>query len=105
MTPFTIAAILVGMTLITYGLRVVPMLFTNPHERAQRVLKYVPVAVLSAISVPILVSPQGELALTLSNAYLVGGLAAITTAALSKKILPTIIVGGLVFVVVRFVLF
>ena len=104
MTRLAIILTVLGMALITYGLRVIPMMFTNPHERAQRVLKYVPVAVLSAISVPIILAPEGSLSLTANNAYLVGGVVAIITAALSKKILPTIAVGGVIFALVRFVL-
>jgi branched-subunit amino acid transport protein len=61
-------------------------------------LPYVPVATLTAIVVPEVVMPGGALALSLANARLVAGCAAVAIAAVTRNILVTIAVGfGVLF--------
>src|SRR5690606_41626794 len=61
-------------------------------------LTYVPVAVLTAIVAQIMLMPDGDgLQLTLDNAYLVGGVAAILIAARWRNLLATIAGGMLCF--------
>lgn len=89
-----------GMAAVTFAVRYIPLVITGRidlPERAFRVLRYVPVAVLTAITVPAMLMPTGDLQIGPGNAYLVGGLAAIAAAWWSKKLLPTIVIGMAVF--------
>ena len=88
--------LIVGMMLVTVLVRY-PVLaivgrVTLP-ERAIRALRYVPVAVLSAIIAPELLIRDGSLALSLSNAYLVGGSIALLVAWRWGSLLATILAG------------
>jgi branched-subunit amino acid transport protein len=56
-------------------------------------LPFVPVATLTALVAPELVMPGGAVQLSLSNARLVAGAAAIAVAALTRSVLLTIGVG------------
>ena len=70
-----------------------------------RALTYVPVAVLTAIIVPAMLMPgDGGMQLSWHNAYLVGGLAAIVIAALSRNLLATIFGSMLLFFLWRWLL-
>ena len=66
-----------------------------------RALRFVPVAVLTAISVPAALAPSGTLALSLSNPHLWGSLAAVLVSWRTRNLLATIIVGMVVFALVR----
>jgi len=68
----------------------------------ERALRFVPVAVLTALSVPMLVMPEGEWALSIHNEYLMAGIVAIAVAAWRQNLLLTISVGLLVFFVLRY---
>ncbi len=61
--------------------------------RAIRALRFVPVAVLSAIIAPELLIRDGAPALTLANAYLIGGLVALAVAWRWGNLLATITAG------------
>ncbi len=63
----------------------------------KRGLRFVPVAVLTAIFVPELVMPDGALALAPSNLRLLAGLVAILVAWRTKNVLWTIVIGMAVF--------
>jgi len=64
-----------------------------------RALKYVPPAVLSAIIAPELLRPAGVLDVSLSNARLLAGVAAILVAWRTRSILLTLAVGmGLMWI-------
>lgn len=95
-----------GMLAITLCIRY--SFFAFPHLRfpplARQGLHYVPTAVLTAIVVPGMVMPDGQWALRLDNAYLLGGMAAIAIAALSRHLLATIGGGLLVFFLLRWAL-
>lgn len=105
MSSFEVALVL-GMAIITFGIRY--MLFAVGHRvrfnpLVARALTYVPVAVLSAIVVPVMLMPDGErLQLSLDNDYLVGGIAAIIIAARWRNLLATIAGGILCFFLWRF---
>jgi branched-subunit amino acid transport protein len=93
-----------GMALITFLLRY--SLFALPDLRfpplVRQSLHYVPTAVLTAIVVPGMLLPDGEhWALHWHNNYLLGGLATIIIAALSRNLLATIGGGLLAFLVLR----
>jgi branched-subunit amino acid transport protein len=99
--------LILGMALVTFGVRY-PMLafigrLTLP-DRLVRALRYVPVAVLTAISAPAMFMPQGTLALSLNNAYLLAGIASTVIAWRTKNLLLTILVGMGLFLALKIVI-
>lgn len=85
-----------GMALVTFGVRY-PMLAIVGRlqlpDMALRALRYVPLAVLTAIIVPSILMPEGMLDFRLENTYLVGGVIAALVAWRTKNLLLTIIIG------------
>ena len=100
MTPSEFAVI-AAMALITFAIRY--SFFALPADRkfpawVGRVLAYVPVAVLTAIVVPMVLIPDGRtLALDWRNAWLVGALASGFIAWRYNRLLLAIVVGFAVF--------
>lgn len=88
--------LIIGMMLVTFLVRY-PVLAVvgrlRPPERALRGLRFVPVAVLSAIIAPELLIREGVPALTLANSYLLGGLVALLVAWRWSNLLATILAG------------
>lgn len=78
-------------------------LFQNwqPPVWVRRALRYVPVAALTAIIVPELLMPGGELSLTVLNPRLWAGLLAIFVAVRTRSITWTIAVGMVAFWLLR----
>ena len=93
--------LILGMALITYVIRSAVFVLGERlvfPPLARTALGFVPVTVLTAIIVPMAVSPHGRGAeLTWRNPQLVGALAAIVVSALTKRPLLTIAVGLGVF--------
>jgi branched-subunit amino acid transport protein len=91
--------LIVGMGGITYGLRAGSLLLGEhlPMTPALRsFLRFVPVAVLSAISAMELFLPDGALDLSpMTNHRLLAGAVAIGVALLTRRMLPTIAAGML----------
>lgn len=88
--------IICGMGLVTYAIRLVPLLALERlpiPPRLKQALRYVPPAVLSAIIFPELLRPEGVLDLSLGNARLLAGGLALLTAWFTKNILLTIALG------------
>jgi branched-subunit amino acid transport protein len=70
--------------------------------RIQEMLRYAPACALAAIVGPdLLIDPQGELQLALSNPKLLAGLAALGFYLLRRNMLQTIVFGMLVFTLLR----
>ncbi len=94
--PMNEILLILGMMAVTFGVRYVPLLIvgrvTLPDE-VIRALRFVPVAVLTAIVVPAMLMPQGNLELQLTNAYLVAGIVALVVSWRTKNLLLTIVVG------------
>jgi branched-subunit amino acid transport protein len=93
--------LIVGMTLVTFSIRY-PVLAMSERitlsPRFLQLLSYVPPAVLTAIVVPMVLMPEGEsIALTYTNARLIGAIAAILVGYWRKNLLLTIGVGMVVF--------
>lgn len=99
------ALLILGMMAVTFGVRY-PVLKLSGRVRMPvwlvKALGFVPVAVLSAIAVPIMLAPQGEFLLSMQNEYLVAGVFAIVFAAFTKHLLWTIVLGMSLFLVLRF---
>ncbi len=93
-----------GMTAVTYATRypVLALLGRLPLPPALfRALRFVPVAVLTAISVPAVLAPDGELAANAANPYLWGSIAAVAVSWRSRNLLATIVIGMAVFALAR----
>lgn len=88
--------IIIGMGIITYAIRVTPILLLERMEirgTLRQALRFVPAAVLSAIIFPELFMPGGELDVSLGNERLLAGLLAAIVAWRTKNILFTIAAG------------
>ena len=96
MTGTALWLTLLGMGLITYGIRLSMILLlgrVSISEDWQRALRLVPPAVLSAIIFPELLRPNGSLDISFGNARLLAGIIAAVVAWRTKNALLTIGVG------------
>jgi len=92
--------LILGMMIVTFSARYPVMAIVGRvqmPERVFRALRYVPVAVLTAIIVPELFIRDGSVALTIANAYLVAGIVSIVISWRFRNLLLTIVVGMTVF--------
>jgi len=92
--------ILLGMVLVTYGIRLSFLVFGHRADFPgwlERALRYVPAAVLTALIVPMALAPQGNIDLSLHNAYLPGSIAAIAVALWTRHTLAAILGGFVVY--------
>ncbi|WP_261841651.1 AzlD domain-containing protein [Aliamphritea ceti] len=65
-------------------------------------LGFVPPAVLTAIIVPAVIMPKGEMWFSLTNPWLVSAVFAVLVAMWRKDLLQTIVLGMLMFLLLRF---
>lgn len=103
MTRFELLMLL-GMFAVTFPMRYLPMIWVGRRALPRSweiALEYVPVAVLVALIAPIMVLPDGHLALRLDNAYLVAGTFAALVAWKTRHLLTTILAGMGLFVALR----
>lgn len=94
------ALLIFGMMLVTFGVRYPVLAIVGRMELPQRVrdgLSFVPVAVLTAITVPAMVFRDKEMVLTPDNAYLYAGVIAAIIAWRTKNLLATIALGMVIF--------
>jgi len=92
--------------LLTYATRLSPIVLYGRFEMpnmVERALRFVPVAVLTAIFLPELVYIQNELMLSLRNPRLLAGLLAIMVAWRTKNVMYTIVIGMLALWVLQFI--
>ncbi len=91
-----LALLILGMAAVTYATRYMMIALlgrVQVSERIKRGLYYVPIAAFSAIILPELVTRAGQMSLALDNPRLIGGVAAIAVAALTRRMVLTIVVG------------
>lgn len=105
MRPFLYSEIICGMFAVTFGIRFV--LFARAHKVdmppwLESALKYVPVAVLSAIIMPMIIMPGKELSLSFANPWLVGALIAFLIGIWRQQQLLTILAGVAAFFVAKY---
>lgn len=62
---------------------------------------YVPIAVFTTIVVPALLSPRGELNISIHNEYLIAGIIALLVAYKTKNLMGTVIIGISVILLLR----
>lgn len=93
--------LIAGMMLVTFGIRYSMFVVAGRYEFPTGVvnaLRFVPPAVLTAIIVPAVLIPTGEsIDISLSNAYLVGALAAMALSWFTRNLLLTIVIGMAAF--------
>lgn len=88
--------LILGMFIVTFAARYPLLVIVGRVQLPQRLfraLRYVPVAVLTAICVPAVLMPTGTLDLSLTNAYLIAGLVVIGVAWRTKNLTLTILIG------------
>ncbi|WP_022942699.1 AzlD domain-containing protein [Psychromonas hadalis] len=97
--------LILGMFIITFAIRFVMFAFagkmTFPNWLG-KALKFVPPAVLTAIIVPAVVMPEGNIDISFNNSYLIAALFALIIALISKSLLKTIGLGMIFFLVLRY---
>ena len=95
-TPVALGLIILGMGVVTYAIRLSPMMLQGCVEGRplmRRALRFVPPAVLSALIFPELLLPGGTLDLSPGNPRLLAGALAALIAWHTKNALPAIAVG------------
>ncbi len=95
-----------GMMIVTFSARYPVLAIVGRiqlPERVFRALRFVPVAVLTAIIVPELFIRDGSLAITIGNAYLVGGIVSIVVSWKFRNLLLTIVLGMATFFLWRLI--
>jgi len=106
MDQTTIFLTLAGMSLVTYLPRLLPAWFLRGRELPPFVvawLRYVPVAVLSALLLPSLLVQGGKFALAWNNLYLWAALPAIFVAWKTKSMFATVLTGMVLVALARLV--
>ena len=97
--------LILGMFIVTFGVRYVLFAVAgrvNFPIWLSTGLGFVPPAVLTAIIVPAVLMPQGELWLSPTNPWLLAALVAFVVALIRKDLLTTIVVGMITFMLLRF---
>jgi len=92
------------MMVVTFGVRYPVLALVGRFELpplVQRALKFVPVAVLSAVSAPIVLIRQDQWDVSVNNPFLVASLVAIVVAWKSRNLLLTIVIGLLIFAAMK----
>lgn len=96
--------LIIGMMSVTFGVRYSVLAMSgriSMSPRMEQALRFVPVAVLTALCTPILFKPEGSWLLSTDNSHLIAGTVAIMIAALSRHLLLTIVLGMGLFLVLH----
>jgi branched-subunit amino acid transport protein len=97
---------IIAAGLLTYATRLSSILLSGKFEMpilVERALRFVPVAVLTAIFFPELLIIQGDLMLSFRNPRLLAGLLAILVAWRTKNVMYTIVIGMLTLWLLQFI--
>ncbi len=103
MNNFWITMFIIGI--LTFGIRLSFIVILDrwqPPKLIERALRFVPLAVLSAIIAPELVLPGGTLDISLGNYRLLAGLVATLVAWKTKNIVWTIVAGMSVLLMLQY---
>ena len=96
--------LILGMFTITFGIRFVMFAFAGKITFPvwmQQSLKFVPPAVLTAIIVPAVVMPYGDMDISFTNVYLLAAIISVVISLVTKSLLKTIFFGMLVFLLLK----
>ena len=93
--------LILGMMAVTFSVRYFPLLTANRvalSKRMENALKFIPVAVLSAIIATATLIPSGDyIDAELTNPHLISAVAAALVAYFSRHLMLTVVIGLLVF--------
>ncbi len=100
-------AIILGMFVVTFSVRFV--LYARAHKVVlpvfvEHALRFVPVAVLTAIIMPMILMPDSTITLNWQNPWLLGSLMALIVGLWRQQPLLTILVGVFVFFLSKYLL-
>jgi branched-subunit amino acid transport protein len=101
------AWMLAGMMIVTFGIRYFLFALADRFRMApwiEGALKFIPPAVLTAITLPAVLLPKGEWFLSWENPYLVAALLSLAAGVLTRNLLATIAIGLATFFVHRLIL-
>jgi branched-subunit amino acid transport protein len=104
MEQTTVLLTLLGMSLVTYLPRLLPAWFLRGRELPAFLvawLRYVPVAVLSALLLPSLLVQNGKFALAWNNLYLWAALPSVFVAWKTKSLFATVLTGMFLIALAR----
>lgn len=96
---------LLAMLFVTYIPRVLPLLILSRMEVPDiiiRWLRFIPVAILSALLTPGLLMLDGELMFNFSNIFLLAAVPTFIVAYYKKNIFITVIIGMLAVMILRY---
>jgi len=96
--------LILGMMAVTFSVRYSSIVVAGRvrlPEPVLRALKFVPVAVLTAIVFPATLMPDGNLSLDWTNAYIIGAITAVLISWRTKSLVWTIVVSMAVFLLWR----
>ena len=96
--------LILGMFIITFGIRFVMFAFAGKITFPvwmQQSLKFVPPAVLTAIIVPAVIMPYGDMDISFTNVYLLAAIISVAISLVTKSLLKTIFFGMLVFLLLK----
>ncbi len=102
-----IALLIAGMAIVTYAARIGMIAILGRWQVSplvRQALHYVPIAAFAAIIAPELIDRAGQVSITLDNPRLIAGVAAILVAAVTRRMMLTIIVGMSVMWIVQFLM-
>jgi branched-subunit amino acid transport protein len=92
--------LIAGMTITTVAVRAIPIAMSGRialSDRFVQLLRYVPPVVLTAIIVPAVLMPDGNLWISYTNPRLIGAIAAIAIGIWRQNLLLTIVLSMAVF--------
>ena len=95
-----------GMMAVTFGIRYALFAVADRIRMApwlESALKFIPPAVLTAITVPAVLLPDGQLDVSPSNPYLVAALVTTAAGIWTRRLLATIAIGLAAFFLYRLV--
>ncbi len=96
---------LAGMAVVTFGIRYFLFAVADRIRLAPWLevsLKFIPPAVLTAITVPAVLLPNGEWQVSFANSYLVAALLSLAAGLVTRNLLMTIAMGLAAFFVHRY---
>jgi branched-subunit amino acid transport protein len=96
--------LILGMFIVTFGIRFIMFAFAGKitfPTWLQQSLHFVPPAVLTAIIVPSVVMPSGEIDFSFNNVYLLAAVISIVISLVTKSLLKTIFLGMCVFLLLK----
>jgi branched-subunit amino acid transport protein len=101
-----ILVIIISMAIVTFATRfgcVALFRQTKMPAWLERWLKHIPTAILTALIIPALILPKGQVDITLHNHYLLAGILAAIVAYKSRNIVSTIVLGMGTMIVLRLI--